>query len=207
MSAIFVGFISPITAPQILWVNMITSVALGLVISFEPHEADVMRRQPRELGRPLLDTFGMWRVVFVSVALLVFTLSAFFWTKSYGGSDELARTVAVNALTIGQIFYLLNSRYKLDSSLSLRSHMGNPYLPLGVGAVVVLQLLFTYASPLQVVFGTQGMPIQTWVLLVFGGLLFFLAVEAEKLVIRRLRASPRFAQDDGGLGNGMIGQR
>jgi hypothetical protein len=62
---------------------MITSVALGLVISFEPHEADVMRRLPSELGRPVLDTFGMWRVVFVSVALLVFTLGAFFWTKSY----------------------------------------------------------------------------------------------------------------------------
>ena len=62
---------------------MITSVALGLVKSFEPHKADVMRRLPRELGRPLLDTFGMWRVVFVSVALLVFTLGAFFWTKSY----------------------------------------------------------------------------------------------------------------------------
>ena len=83
MSAIIVGFTSPITAPQILWVNMITSVALGLVKSFEPHKADVMRRLPRELGRPLLDTFGMWRVVFVSVALLVFTLGAFFWTKSY----------------------------------------------------------------------------------------------------------------------------
>jgi magnesium-transporting ATPase (P-type) len=36
MAAIFVGFTAPITAPQILWVNMVTSVALGLVISFEP---------------------------------------------------------------------------------------------------------------------------------------------------------------------------
>src|SRR6185437_13730950 len=44
---IFVGFTMPITAPQVLWVNMITSVALGLVISFEPHEIDVMQRPPR----------------------------------------------------------------------------------------------------------------------------------------------------------------
>jgi magnesium-transporting ATPase (P-type) len=42
--AIFLGFSLPITAPQVLWVNMVTSVALGLVISFEPHELDVMRR-------------------------------------------------------------------------------------------------------------------------------------------------------------------
>ena len=55
----------PITAPQILWVNMVTSVALGLVISFEPHEPDVMKRPPRVVDRPILDAFGVWRVVFV----------------------------------------------------------------------------------------------------------------------------------------------
>ena len=49
-AAIFVGFTMPITAPQVLWVNMVTSVALGLVISFEPHELDVMNRPPRECG-------------------------------------------------------------------------------------------------------------------------------------------------------------
>ena len=63
--AIFVGFTTPITAPQILWVNMVTSVALGLVISFEPHELDVMLRPPRAVDRPILDAFGVWRVVFV----------------------------------------------------------------------------------------------------------------------------------------------
>ena len=55
MVAIFVGFTMPITAPQILWVNMVTSVALGLVISFEPHELDVMQRPPRAVDRPILD--------------------------------------------------------------------------------------------------------------------------------------------------------
>jgi len=41
-----------------LWVNMVTSVALGLVISFEPHEADVMRRPPRAVDRPIVTGFG-----------------------------------------------------------------------------------------------------------------------------------------------------
>src|SRR5262245_36133052 len=116
--AIFFGFIMPITAPQILWVNMVTSVALGLVLSFEPHELEVMLRPPRAVDRPILTGFGIWRVIFVGLALLAYTLWAFFWMKSEGASDQLARTVAVNAITIGQIFYLLNSRYLLDSSLS-----------------------------------------------------------------------------------------
>jgi magnesium-transporting ATPase (P-type) len=184
MVAIFVGFIAPITAPQILWVNMVTSVALGLVISFEPHELEVMKQPPRRVDRPILDSFGIWRVIFVGVALLALTLWAFFWMKSTGSSDELARAVAVNALVIGQIFYLLNSRYKYESSLSLSAHFGNKYLPLGIGAVVILQLLFSYAPPLQALFQTEAIPIWVWPWLFLGGFVFFLVVEAEKLVIR-----------------------
>ena len=184
MVAIFVGFTAPITAPQILWVNMVTSVALGLVISFEPHELDVMQRPPRAVDRPILDGFGIWRVIFVGLALLALTLWAFFWMKSKDASDDLARTVAVNAIVIGQIFYLLNSRYKVDSSLSLKAHLGNKYLALGIGAVIILQLLFTYAPPLQALFGTEAIPLCVWPWLLLGGFVFFLVVEAEKLIIR-----------------------
>jgi len=184
MVAIFLGFTMPITAPQVLWVNMVTSVALGLVISFEPHELDVMNRPPRAVDRPILTGFGIWRVIFVGLALLAVTLCAFFWMKSQGASDQLARTVAVNMITIGQVFYLLNSRYLLDSSLSPRAHLGNNYLPLGIGAVVVLQLLFTYAPLLQRLFDNEAIPLWVWPWLVLGGLAFFLVVEAEKLIIR-----------------------
>jgi magnesium-transporting ATPase (P-type) len=184
MVAIFLGFTMPITAPQVLWVNMVTSVALGLVISFEPHELDVMNRPPRAVDRPILTGFGIWRVIFVGLALFAVTLWAFFWMKTQGASDQLARTVAVNMITIGQVFYLLNSRYLLDSSLSLRAHLGNRYLPLGIGAVVVLQLLFTYAPPLQQLFDNEALPLWVWPWLVLAGLAFFLVVEAEKLIIR-----------------------
>jgi magnesium-transporting ATPase (P-type) len=184
MAAIFVGFTAPITAPQILWVNMVTSVALGLVISFEPHELDVMHRPPRAVDRPILDRFGIWRVCFVGLGLLALTLWAFFWMKSKQAPDDVARAVAVNTLVIGQIFYLLNSRYKFDSSLFLTAHLGNRYLLLGIGAVIILQLLFTYARPFQELFETAAIPLWIWPWLFLGGLVFFLVVEAEKLLIR-----------------------
>ena len=183
-AAIFFGFILPITAPQILWVNMVTSVALGLVISFEPHETDVMLRPPRAVDRPIVTRFGLWRLLFIGLALLAYTLLAFFWMKSRGASDALARTAAVNAITIGQVFYLLNSRYLLDPSLSLKAHLGNKYLPLGIAAVVILQLLFTYTKPFQAIFGSEAIPLSIWGWLLAGGVVFFLIVEAEKLVIR-----------------------
>jgi magnesium-transporting ATPase (P-type) len=186
--AILFAFTLPITAPQVLWVNMVTSVALGLAISFEPHEADVMRRPPRAIDRPLVTRFGIWRILFVGAALVLYTLSAFFWMKAQGASDPMARTAAVNAITLGQVFYLLNSRYLLDSSLSVRAHMGNPYLWYGIAGVVALQLLFTYAPPFHAVFATEALPFSAWLWLVGGAFLFFLVVEVEKLIIRSVPA-------------------
>ncbi|MDL2404120.1 cation-transporting P-type ATPase [Rhizobium calliandrae] len=182
--AILFAFTLPITAPQVLWVNMVTSVALGLVISFEPHEADVMGRPPRSVDRPIVTGFGIWRILFVGAALVLYTLAAFFWMKGQGASDQMARTAAVNAITLGQVYYLLNSRYLLDSSLSVRAHLGNPYLWYGIGGVVVLQLLFTYAPPLHAIFDTEALPPSVWLWLIVGGLFFFLVVEIEKFVIR-----------------------
>jgi magnesium-transporting ATPase (P-type) len=184
--AILFAFTLPITAPQVLWVNMVTSVALGLAISFEPHEADVMRRPPRETDRPIVTRFGLWRILFVGAMLVIYTLVTFFWMKAQGASDPMARTAAVNAITLGQVFYLFNSRYLLNSSLSVRAHMGNPYLWYGVAGVVVLQLLFTYALPLQAIFDTEALPLSAWFWLVCGGLLFFFVVELEKLIIRSI---------------------
>lgn len=92
----------------------------------------------------------------------------------------------MNAITIGQVFYLLNSRFLLDSSLTIKDHLGNRYLPMGIGAVVVLQLLFTYAPPLQALFHNEAIPLQIWPWLFLGGLVFFLIVELEKLVIRAI---------------------
>ena len=49
---------------------------------------------------------------------------------------------------------------------------------------MILQLLFTYAPPLQAMFGNEAIPLRVWPWLLAGGLLFFVVVEVEKLVIR-----------------------
>src|SRR5262249_62038353 len=95
-------------------------------------------------------------------------------------------------VAIVQVLYFLNSCYNLVPSLSRRAPLDNRYLPLGIGAVVVLQLLFTYAAPLQSLFHTEAMPPALWPPLFLGGLLFFLLVEAEKFILRT-RSSSRGA--------------
>ncbi|NML30991.1 HAD-IC family P-type ATPase [Paraburkholderia antibiotica] len=200
--AILFAFTLPITAPQILWVNMITSVALGLTISFEPHEADVMQRPPRAVDRPIVTRFGIWRILFVGAALVLYTLSTFFWMKSHGASDQMARTAAVNAITLGQVVYLFNIRYLLDSSLSLRAHLGNRFLWYGIAGVFVLQMLFTYTLPFHAIFDTEALPWAAWVWLVGGAILLFFVVEIEKLVIRCVPALKAAVTSQTGAGVG-----
>ena len=144
-----------------------------------------MRRKPRDSTQGILTPFGIWRIVFVGTGLLLLTLWAFFWMKSINASDELARAVAVNALVIGQIFYLINSRFKFDSSLRIEALQGNRFLFMGVGGLLVLQLMFTYLPPFQVLFGTAAMPFWTWLVLIFAGAIFFLVVELEKMLMRK----------------------
>ncbi|MCX7669323.1 MAG: HAD-IC family P-type ATPase, partial [Anaerolineae bacterium] len=145
LAAIALGRALPVTPTQILWVNMVTSITLALAISFEPHERDVMRRPPRAVNRPLLDRFGVWRVAFISGLLTLLTFGTFFWMQARGHSLDLSRTAAVNALIVGQVFYLINSRFLLESCFTPRALMGNKWIPISILAVILLQVLFTYA--------------------------------------------------------------
>ncbi len=185
MAAVFAGMTLPITAPQILWINMVTSVTLALALSFEPHEQDVMRRPPREVKRPLLDAFGMWRIAFISVLILGATFLTFWFMKMAGQSLEMSRTAAVNALIICQVAYLLNSRCKFRSAIHAGILSGNIWLPLSILAIILLQVLFTYAPWMNGIFGTEPLPGETWLWLLLAGVAFFLSVELEKWIIRK----------------------
>jgi magnesium-transporting ATPase (P-type) len=186
LSAIFLGLMLPITPPQILWINMVTSVTLALAISFEPHERDVMFRPPRQAGQPLVNLFGIWRIAFISVLLLVFTFGSFFWLTNHDASLELARTAAVNAMILGQVFYLVNSRFLYESCLSFKALTGNWLIPASIVGVIVLQALFTYAPFMNAIFGSVPLPLSLWKWLLLGGVVFFLLVELEKVVVRLL---------------------
>ena len=109
------------------------------------------------------------------------------------------RSAGDPALVIGQIFYLLNSRYKFGSSLSPKAHFGNKYLSFGIIIVVIAQLLFTYAPPFQALFETEAIPLAVWPWLILAGLVFFLVVETEKLLIRTTRRL-RIASAPSGVG-------
>jgi len=170
---------------QILWVNMVTAVTLALALAFEPAELGVMKRPPREPAEPILTRFLIWRLIFVASILVVGTFGLFVWELSRDPHIEAARTVAVNTLVVFELFYLLNSRYLLRSTLSRRGLLGNKYVPITMTILVVLQLAFTYTTPMQHLFQTVSLGWAEWLRIIAVGSSVFILVEVEKLVLRR----------------------
>jgi magnesium-transporting ATPase (P-type) len=186
IAAIAFGFTLPVSAVQILWINLVTSVTLGLVLAFEPAEPGVMRRPPRPRGAPLLSTFLLWRVVLVSFLFVGAALTVFFVSLGRGDDVQTARTLVVNTIVVLEIFYLFNVRYLSMSSITLRGALGTPAVLVALAVVVAAQLAFTYAPFMQSWFDTRPVPLDEGMLIVALGVAMLLLLEGEKWVLRRL---------------------
>ena len=193
--AILFGLALPITPVQILWINMVTVVCMGLVLAFEPPEPDIMRRPPRPANDPLLSGFLLWRIIFVSVLFAIGAFSMFTWTQMHGASNEQARTIVVNAIVVMEIFYLFSVRYSRKTSLTWRSAIGTPAVLIGVGAVCTLQLGFTYLPFMQSIFQTRPVALVDALVILGAGMTLFIIVEIEKRVRRRILSRDSLASD------------
>lgn len=187
--AILLGLTLPITPVQILWVNMVTAVTLALALAFERPEPDVMRQPPRNPNEPLLTRFMLWRIGFVSTVLVAGSLGLFLWELERGSALEIARTAAVNALVMGEIFYLFNCRRLTAPVIGWSGLFGNHAVLIAIGILVVLQGLFTYLPVLQTLFATAALDLAAWGRILVFGLIVYGVVEIEKAVIRRNDAS------------------
>lgn len=191
ISAILLGLTLPLTPIQILWVNMVTEVALGLTLAFEPPEGDVMRRPPRRPDAPLLSPFLVWRIVLVSVLVALGVFGMFAWAQARGLSLEASRTIAVNTLVVAQIFYLFSVRYLHGPSITGRGMLGTPAVLFGVSVTILAQLLFTYAPFLQAVFETRPIGLLDAAAIVGVGVALLAVLELDKAMFnRRARRSP-----------------
>jgi magnesium-transporting ATPase (P-type) len=185
--AVLFGMVMPITALQILWINMVTETTLSITLAFEGQEARLMERPPRPPTEPLMSGYLLWRVLFVSALFCAGTLALFLWERERGLSVEVARTAAVNAIVFGEITYLFNSRFFQASSLSWRGITGNKSALLASAILLLVQLAFIYLPGMQRLFDTAPLDAATWGMIVLFGGTVFLAVEIEKALLRRMR--------------------
>lgn len=185
LASILSGGPLPLLPVQALWVNMTTSVLLGVPLAFEPHEPGAMHRPPRDPKRPLLDFELLMRIGLVSILLWIAATGLFHLELARGRGEASGRAAAATAHVIGEAFYLFASRGGIRPFWSVPL-FANGWLWAGLATMLLAQVAFVSLPPMQAVFGTAPLDAIGWGLAALAGTVILAAVEIEKAVRRRL---------------------
>jgi sodium/potassium-transporting ATPase subunit alpha len=187
----------PLTVLQILTVDLGTDMVPAIALGTEKPEPDVMKRPPRNPKERILT----WPILLRSYFFLgpieaIAAMSGYYYILKSGGwnygmslgeADPLymkATTIALAAIIITQIANGLTCR-TTSESLFKKGFLTNKYLLAGIATEIILILLIVYVPSLQQVFGTVGLHLSDWLILLPFALFLFGADELRKLVVRR----------------------
>lgn len=161
----------PILAIQVLWLNMINSITMTVPLAFEPSTGREMTRPPRDPEANLLSPRLLQRILLVSVFNWILIFGVFEYIEQTTGNLNLARTMAIQALVIGRIFYLLSLSQAIPTLLGrgrasqLERHerlMDTAAIAIGIGAAILLQILFSQWSLFNIIFDTAPLSWEQW---------------------------------------------
>jgi magnesium-transporting ATPase (P-type) len=167
----------PMTAIQLLWINMVSALTLQLAFIFEPAEPGIMNRPPRQTTEKLMNRHDIFQMMYVSVIIAAGSLVVFeLFDNSVGFS--VASTMAVNTIIFGKIFYLFNIR--TEASVWSKSFWTNPMAFGAIGLMVMLQIVFTYVPFMNAIFSTEALSLSNWFVVIVIGLIVLIITELDK---------------------------
>lgn len=191
LAATFAGFpLVPISAVQILAIDLGSDVLPALALGAEPPEPDVMDRPPRSPREHLFSSSVVGRILFLGGIQAISVTAVFFWHITSSGipfrdftKDTLVYQEAVTMVQAGivlsQFFNALAVRTERQSILKA-GLLSNPALLAAGGVGIALMAAISYLPPLQAVFNTAPLAATDWALLAVLGTLPLLADEARK---------------------------
>jgi len=147
--------ILPLTAIQLLWINILTDSFPALALGLEPTEKDVMKRQPRKQSDKIIDRNYILDMIFVGTIMTAGTLFVFFTSLPLG--SRYAITMSFSTLVVFQLFNVVNC--KSEKSIFKVGIMNNPWLIKAIILSLALQFLVVYAPYLyDVLSSTFNLP-------------------------------------------------
>ncbi|MEB3211002.1 MAG: HAD-IC family P-type ATPase, partial [Leptolyngbyaceae bacterium] len=167
----------PILSLQVLWLNMINSITMTVPLAFEPKSQGLMQQPPRDPSEPLLTPRLFRRILVVSVFNWILIFGLFEWARATTGDVAVARTMAIQALVAARIVYLISiSQLGANIRQYLRGRTGAipggitarianaPILLLGIAAAIILQVLFSQWSVMNILFETAPLTWKQWLI-------------------------------------------
>jgi Ca2+-transporting ATPase len=164
--AALLGLPLPLTAVQILYVNLATDGLPALALSVDPPEKDLMRRKPRNPRTGIFTRPVVILMVMGGIWSALVNLGLFTWALNSGRSTAEAMTMTFVSLVLIQFFKAYN--YRSDRHSVLIKPFANKWLNLAVGWELALLFGIVYLPFLQGAFGTNSLTLVDW--LIVGGL-------------------------------------
>jgi Ca2+-transporting ATPase len=158
--AILFGWPVPLIALQILWMNLVTDSFPALALDLEPKEPDLMQRKPRD---PNESAISKDMVISISVSAIIITVGSLlvFWYSLQNSDLIKARTMALTTMVMFQMWTAVACR-STTHSLSEIGWFTNPKLLGAIALSIVLMLPVIYLPQAQVAFGTTGLGVSEW---------------------------------------------
>lgn len=186
IGALLIGLPLPVTAIQILWINLVTDTAMELPLGLEPAEDGHMKRPPRNPKDPLLGKILTLRIVLVGITMAIVTLATVYWLRLQNHDLAYIQTVAFLTLIAGQWVNAFNARSEYASSFT-RLKRANYGLLVGFGIAFGLQMLVMF-GPLQSAFGIQSVSLSALLIpSIIMSISVLIVVEIHKLYVRHNR--------------------
>ena len=182
----------PMQPVQVLWINLITAVALSLPLALEAMEPDVMNRPPRKPNKPLLSSLIIFRMILVSLVMAGGTIGLFLWEynieMSRGTAHSLAiseaQTMAVTAMVLFQVFYLIDCR-SLNFSVNKIGLFSNPFIYIGIAIVLFVQAAFVYFPFMNRWFYSSPLKAEAWGVSAIVAFSILIVISVEKWIRRK----------------------
>lgn len=171
----------PITAAQILWINLITDGLPNVALTVEPSERDVMKIPPRRRDEPLLNREMKTIIFIIGILTDIGLLGLFIYMLGIGKDIEYARTIVFTALGVDSLFYVFSCRSLRHTIFSLNP-FGNRFLLAAVAGGFALQLVALYVPFFRELFGLQILHTMDWLLILAIGGIEILVIEITKLL-------------------------
>jgi len=190
LGASLLGWATPFTAIQILWINIIMDGPPAMSLGVEPARGGVMDEPPRRADAHILTLPRLFRLFVYGSTMAVGTLALFHHARAQG--EAYALTLAFTVFVLFQFFNLFNARAEHGSAFD-RNFLRNGWLWLSLAAVAALQVLVVHWPPAQEVFNTTGLTLRDWGLAVLVASSVLWLDEGRKLglrLLRRVRAQP-----------------
>ena len=152
----------PLTAAQILWLNLVTDGFLDISLSMEPQEDGLLRRSWLQKKMHLIDGALLAKIFFYAVPMAIGSL--WIYMHYYQTDLRLARTMALVTMAMYQWFNAWNCRSETKSLWSI-GLFSNRWLILATSFVLFLQLMLVYAPFMQYIFKTVPLTFAQWMLI------------------------------------------